>query len=70
MSKTDIPTKSREAPPPNEPHETTPDFFECLDLAANAQESLVTWDVSSHARREQDRLSSAARAAKEVQGGY
>ena len=71
MKRTDAPSKLRAASREVlDPTEIAPDLYEGLDLAANAQESLVTWDVSAHARREQDRLSCAARAAKEARGGY
>jgi hypothetical protein len=72
MHRTDVATKSRDAAHPIEPAEMTPELYEGLDLAPKTQESLVTWDVSAHARREQDRLSSASayRTPKDVQGGY
>lgn len=41
-----------------------------IELAPKTLESLVTWDVSSYARREQDRLALALRHARKEQGGY
>jgi hypothetical protein len=37
--------------------------YEGVELAPNTLESLVTWDICGHARREQDRLSVACRVA-------
>lgn len=36
-----------------------PDWLEGVDLKPTTLESLVTWDVSAHARRDQERLRSA-----------
>ena len=46
------------------------DCYRGLELAPKTLESLVTWDVSGHARCEQDRLSSAYRARRATRGGY
>jgi hypothetical protein len=70
MDRTDTPPKLREASRQIDPAEVTSELYEGLDLAANAEVSLLTWDVSAHARREQDRLTSAYRPPKDVQGGY
>jgi hypothetical protein len=72
MNKTDVSAKLRRASREMEPIdiEIPPELYEGIDLAPKTQESLVTWDVSGRARREQDRLSSATRAAKDVRGGY
>lgn len=37
------------------------DHYEGVDLAPKTQDSLVTWDVSVHARREQERWRSLQR---------
>lgn len=42
------------------PDDVSPHPYEGVDLAPVTLESLVTWDVSGHARRDQERLSSAA----------
>lgn len=67
MNKADALSKSRETSRRPEP---VADCYEGVDLAPRTLESLVTWDVSGHARREQDRLSSAYRTPKEAQGDY
>jgi hypothetical protein len=36
--------------------DSTVDHYEGIDLAPSIPESIATWDVSGHARREQDRL--------------
>jgi hypothetical protein len=41
-----------------------------VDLAPHTLDSLGTWDVSGHARREQDRLSSVHRFFGKTRGGY
>lgn len=43
------------------------DLYQGVDLAPNTLESLVTWDVSGHARREQDRLRPGSRPSKATQ---
>jgi hypothetical protein len=45
-------------------------WYRGVDLAPSTLDTLVTWDVSNHAQRERDRLSSAARAPEAVKGGY
>jgi hypothetical protein len=37
-----------------------------VELAPSTLESLVTWDICGHARREQDRLSSSAYRARDA----
>jgi hypothetical protein len=50
--------------------ETGKDWYVGVDLAPTL-ESLVPWDVSARARREQARLSSAAyRIPRGIHGGY
>lgn len=61
-----FPDRSRRRPH----HEIVEDCYEGVDLAPKTLESLVTWDVSGHARREQDRLSSAHRLFGKTRGGY
>jgi hypothetical protein len=46
------------------------DHYQGVVLAPTTLESLVTWDVSAHAQRELDRLSSAYRNQGAKQGGY
>ena len=41
--------------------ESALDPYHGIELAPTTLDSLVTWDVSGHARREQDRLHSAHR---------
>lgn len=41
-----------------------------VDLAPSTLETLVTWDVSVHARREQDRLGAMCRMPGTIQVGY
>lgn len=41
-----------------------------VDLAPSTLDTLVTWDVSVHARREQDRLSAMCRMPRSIQVGY
>lgn len=41
-----------------------------IELAPKTLDSLVTWDVSGYAQREQDRLALAYRHARKEQGGY
>ena len=51
------------------PDELAPDSYEGVNLAPTTLESLVTWDVSLHARRDQERVSSAAaRIPASIQG--
>jgi hypothetical protein len=46
------------------------DCYQGVELAPCTLESLVTWDVSLHAQREKDRMSSAYRNPRAVHGGY
>jgi hypothetical protein len=47
------------------------EVYEGVSLAPTTLDSLVTWDVSGHARRDQERVSSAAaRIPGAMQGGY
>jgi hypothetical protein len=55
---------------PPDPEETPMDYYRGVELAPTTLESLVTWDVSGHARCEQERLSSAYRNARVTRGGY
>lgn len=41
-----------------------------VELAPKTLESLLTWDVSAYARREQDRLAPAYRQPRKEHGGY
>jgi hypothetical protein len=70
MHRVDAPSKPDEIPRPLEPLETPADCYRGVDLAPSTLESLVTWDVSGHAQRERDRLSSAYRRPETVQGSY
>lgn len=46
------------------------DGYEGVDLTPTTLDSLVTWDVSGHARRDQERIRSAAsRFPSETPGG-
>ena len=60
MNRADTVSKSDERSGRFVPDELAPDSYEGVDLAPTTLESLVTWDVSAHARRDQERLSSAA----------
>jgi len=52
-------------------HEIAEDSYNGVDLAPSTLDSLVTWDVSVHARREQDRLGSTMhRPSGKTRGGY
>jgi hypothetical protein len=53
--------KSSETASRRQPDETPLDPYHGIELAPITLDSLVTWDVSGHARREQDRLHSANR---------
>jgi hypothetical protein len=44
-----------------------PDHYEGVDLVPCTLESLVTWDVSAHARWEQDHLGSVYRPESNAQ---
>lgn len=70
MNGRDAPGKPAEAPRRIPSGERVEEFYEGVDLAPTTLESLVTWDVSVHARREQERLKSAAyRTARPTHGG-
>jgi len=71
MDRTNISSKPAEtaARPGANPSEA--DWYGTVDLAPPMLESLVPWDVSARARREQGRLSSAAyRIPRGSHGGY
>jgi hypothetical protein len=70
MRTADAFSKSGEIPRRLGSQEVTKDVYEGVDLAPRTLESLVTWDVSGHARREQDRMSSAYRAGEKTRGTY
>jgi hypothetical protein len=67
MNRTD--TSSRDRSRRRTHHEIVEDCYEGVDLAPRTLDSLVTWDVSGHARREQDRLS-VRRLFGKTRGGY
>ena len=70
MDRMDASLKPAEASVPPGPHEFPADWHEGVDLAPRL-ESLVPWDVSARARREQVRLSDAAyRIPRGIHGGY
>ena len=50
--------------------EIVADCYDGVDLAPKTLDSLVTWDVSGNARREQDRWSSVHRMIDRTRGGY
>ena len=52
------------------PEEIAMANYHGVEFAPHTLESLVTWDVSGHAQRERDRMTSAYRIPKAVQGGY
>jgi hypothetical protein len=58
MDIADAPPKPEPTPAPKrpEPPEIQTDCYHGVELAPTTLESLVTWDISVHARREQDRL--------------
>jgi hypothetical protein len=49
--------------------ELVDDHYEGVDIAPQTQDSLITWDVSGRARREQDRWRSVDRIVDRT-GGY
>ena len=53
------PSETKRKRQPDEP--ALDDPYRGIELAPTTLDSLVTWDVSGHARREQDRLHSAHR---------
>lgn len=60
MNRADTVSKSEKSTGRFVPNELPAGSYEGVDLAPTTLESLVTWDVSLHARRDQERLSSAA----------
>jgi len=60
-SKADELRKPNETKRNRQPEESALDPYHGIELAPTTLDSLVTWDVSVHARREQDRLHSAHR---------
>jgi hypothetical protein len=70
MNDTDAFSKPGERRRPPAPPGNTVDVYEGIDLAPRTLESLVTWDVSGHAQREQDRMTSTYRTAGRAPGGY
>ena len=52
------------------PEEIAMANYQGVEFAPHTLESLVTWDVSGHAQQERDRMTSAYRTPKAVQGGY
>ena len=69
MNRTDA-SPPPDAPAPRLRDEIPAEYYDGVELAPHTLESLVTWDVCGHARREQDRLTAAYRAPKGTQGGY
>ncbi len=70
MIKTNIFSRSRNATRRLVSETNPAECYRRVDLAPSTHDTLVTWDVSVHARREQDRLSSAWRVPGSIQGGY
>jgi hypothetical protein len=69
MNRTDV-SSQLDASTPRPRDEIPTEYYDGVELAPHTLESLVTWDVCGHARREQDRLTAAYRAPKGTQGGY
>jgi len=70
MNKTDASSKPAAGSAPSGRDEFSTDWYEGVDLAPRL-ESLVPWDVSARALREQVRLSSATyRIPRGIHGGY
>lgn len=70
MDRNEASSKPAERSVPPERAEFSADWYEGVDLAPRL-ESLVPWDVSARALREQARLSSAAyRIPRGIHGGY
>ena len=63
-------SKFRERPRRFGHREILNDCYDGVDLAPNTLDSLVTWDVSGHARREQERWRSVHRGFDRTRGGY
>jgi hypothetical protein len=71
MDRTDAPSKPAETSASPGRNEIEADWYEGVDLAPRMLESLVPWDVSARASREQGRLSSAVyRIPRGIHGGY
>ncbi len=70
MEKAEAPVDSREPAKRLDPNAVPIDCYRGVDLAPRTLEVLVTWDVSVHARREQDRLSPATQGSGNTLGGY
>lgn len=70
MNKANVFFKPREFARRLSSEDNAAECFRRVDMAPSTLDTLVTWDVSSHARREQDRLSAACRAPGTIQGGY
>ena len=56
MERANPSAKSSEPPRRPSADDSAVDHYEGIDLAPSIPESIATWDVSGHARREQDRL--------------
>jgi hypothetical protein len=69
MNRPDPVSSADEPVRPPSPEEVTTDCYHGVNLAPSTLESLVTWDVSVHARREQDRLLRHY-PAPQTKGGY
>jgi hypothetical protein len=60
MNRPDVSSSPEPRVRPSEIQEVPLEWYDGVDLAPKTLDSLVTWDVSAHARREQDRLASTA----------
>jgi len=69
MNKTDA-SLQPDGSTPRPRGEIPAEYYDGVELAPNTLESLVTWDVCGHARREQDRLTAAYRPPKGTQAGH
>jgi hypothetical protein len=70
MIKTNIFAGSRNSTRQLASEENPAECYGRVDLTPSTLETLVTWDVSVHAQREQDRLASAWRMPGAIHGGY
>jgi hypothetical protein len=70
MNRTHTFLKPREFPRRLASEDNAAECYRRVDLAPSTLETLVTWDVSVHARREQDRLSAMCRMPGTIQVGY
>jgi hypothetical protein len=66
--KPDQTPRPREPREPREPSEISTACYRGVELAPTTLESLVTWDVSVRARREQDRLNPSSRTSAATPG--